>query len=97
MPAKPITIGTLKFLKKGDAATYLRAMLNRYDVGDKVDATDAVVLLATLSLHPDAALLVGGGVTHFSVRSADFGTKCFWVNRIDGSTEKFSYKTCIYG
>jgi hypothetical protein len=47
--------------------------------------------------HPDAASKIGGGVTHFSVRSADFSTKCFWVNRVDGTTEKLSYQACVYG
>jgi hypothetical protein len=28
---------------------------------------------------------------------ADFGTKCFWVNRIDGTTEKFAHRACVYG
>jgi hypothetical protein len=72
-------------------------MLHKYDVGDKVSAADAEVLHAALSLHPNGAAKVGAGITHFSVRSADFGTKCFWVNRVDGSSEKFSYRACIYG
>lgn len=97
MVKKPVTIGPHHFNKKGDAAAYLKAMLHRYDVGDKVSAGDAEVLRAALALHPDAAAKVGSGITHFSVRSADFGTKCFWVNRVDGSSEKFSYKACIYG
>ena len=95
MPAKPITLGSLHFKKKGDAAAYLRAMLRKYDVGDKVSAEDAQVLHAALARHPDAASKVGCGVTHFSVRSADFGSKCFWVNRTNGTTEKFSYKVCV--
>jgi Protein of unknown function (DUF3223) len=89
--------GPHHFSKKGDAEGFLRAMLHRYDVGDKVGAEDAEVLRAALVLHPDATAKVGAGITHFSVRSADFGTKCFWVNRADGSSEKFSYKACIYG
>lgn len=97
MPAKAITIGPLHFTTKGDAAAHLRAMLHRYDVGDRVSAVDEEVLKATLALHPEANAKIGCGITHFSVRSADFGTKCFWVNRKDGTTEKFSYKTCIYG
>jgi hypothetical protein len=97
MPAKPITLGSLHFKKKGDAAAYLRAMLRKYDVGDKVSAEDAQILRAALARHPDAVSKVGCGITHFSVRSADFGTKCFWVNRTDGTTEKFSHKSCIYG
>lgn len=97
MAAKPVKFGSLSFSKKGDAAAYLKAMLHKYDVGDKVSANDTEVLRAALALHPDADRKVGCGITHFSVRSADFGTKCFWVNRADGSTEKFSYKSCIYG
>jgi hypothetical protein len=72
-------------------------MLHRYDVGDKVSAYDAIVLTAALALHPDAEAKIGCGISHFSVRSADFGTKCFWVNRVDGTTEKFSFRSCIYG
>lgn len=94
MPAKPVTIGGICFAWKGDALAYMRNMLNRYDIGDRVNITDAEFLLSALSLHPEASAKIGGGVTHFSVRSADFGTKCFWVNRRDGSTEKFSYKNC---
>jgi hypothetical protein len=97
MPAKPISIGSLPFATKGEAAAYLRAMLHRYDVGDKVSSNDTVVLTAALAMHPDAKAKIGCGVSHFSVRSADFGSQCFWVNRTDGTTEKFSYKACIYG
>ncbi|MDX3807936.1 DCL family protein [Bosea thiooxidans] len=97
MPAKPLSIGSLHFAKKGDAAAFLQAMLHRYDVGDKVGAADEQILRHALALHPEADVKVGCGITHFSVRSADFGTKCFWINRPDGTTEKFSYKACITG
>jgi hypothetical protein len=97
MPAKPLSIGSLHFAKKGDAADFLRAMLHRYDVGDKVNVADEQVLRDALALHPEADSKIGCGITHFSVRSADFGTKCFWINRHDGTTEKFSYKACITG
>ena len=32
-----ITIGPLDFAKKSDALAYLKTMLHRYDVGDKVE------------------------------------------------------------
>lgn len=95
MPAKPITIGSLQFAKRGDAYAYLKSMLNRYDIGDKVSTTDQAILLAALARHPDADEKIGCGVASFSVRSADYGSKCFWINRLDGTTEKFSYRTCI--
>ena len=86
MVSKPVTLGSLHFEKKCDTA-HLKAMLHKYDVGDKVSAADAEVLLAALARHPDADAKVGCGIANFSVRSADFGSKCFWVNRTDGSTE----------
>lgn|SRR5271157_3015750 len=97
MPVKPISFGFVHFARKRDAEKYLKEMLHRYDVGDRVSPDDAVVLTAALALHPDAEAKTGCGVSHFSVRSADFGTKCFWVNRKDGTTEKFSFRSCIYG
>ena len=95
MPAKPISFGDLHFAKRGDAVAYLNAILHKYDVGDKVGTADAQVLLAALAHHPECEAKTGCGVTGFSVRSADFGTKCFWVNRSDGTTEKFSHKACV--
>ena len=97
MPPRSISFGSLHFARKGDAEKHLKDMLRRYDVGDKVSAEDAIVLTAALALHPDADVKIGCGISHFSVRGADFGTKCFWVNRINGTTEKFSYRSCIYG
>ena len=84
MVSKPVTIGSLHF---GNAAAHLKAMLHKYDVGDKVSAADAEVLRAALARHPDADAKVRCGIANFSVCSADFGSKCFWVNRTDGSTE----------
>ena len=97
MPAKPITFGAHRFAKKGDASAFLQAILHRYDVGDRVSAADEEVLRAALALHPEGDEKIGCGVTHFSVRTADFGTKCFWINRPDGTTEKFSYIACLRG
>ncbi|RQG06589.1 hypothetical protein IPC234_19735 [Pseudomonas aeruginosa] len=97
MPAKPITLGSLHFERRGDAVAYLKAMLRRYDLGDRVKADDAVILRAALEHHPNATEKIGCGIADFSVRTADFGTKCFWVNRTDGTTEKFSITGSIHG
>ncbi|MBX3445657.1 MAG: DCL family protein [Parvibaculaceae bacterium] len=97
MPAKPISFGSLHFAKKGDAEEYLKVMLYKYDLGDKVSADDAAILMGALVLHPEATEKIGCGISHFSVRSGGFGTRCFWVNRTDGTTEDFSFRTCIYG
>lgn len=94
MPAKPIQIGSLHFRRKGDADEYFRTMLYKYELGDKVSNDDAQILMLLVSNHPEASEKIGSGIDSFSVRTADYGTRCFWVNRSDGSTEKFSFKAC---
>jgi hypothetical protein len=93
--AKPIVIGDLEFAKKGDAVEHFKAMLNRYSPGDKVCDADGRVLAILLARHPEAKAKIGSGIVHFNVRSADFGTQCFWVTRSDGSTEKFAFRSCL--
>lgn len=97
MPAKPISLGHMHFDKRGDAVKYLTDMLHRYDLGDRVSTEDSVILRAALEHHQNATDKIGCGISYFSVRSADFGTRCFWVNRPDGTTEKFSISASIRG
>lgn len=94
MPAKPVKIGSLSFSKKADAHEFFRAMLYKYDLGDQVSLEDQEILSCLISTHPEASEKIGVGIKSFSVRTADFGTRCFWVNRMDGTTEKFSFKAC---
>lgn len=96
MPAKSISFGTLHFSKKGDAEDFLNSILKKYDVGDKVSEEDSQVLRHALALHSKAAEKIGAGISSFSVGSAEFGTKCFWVNRIDNTSAKFSVSGCVY-
>ena len=94
MPAKPVEIGALRFAKKGDAHEYFKKMLYKYDLGDKVTKDDQEILSTLIAGHPEASDKIGVGIESFSVRTADYQTRCFWVNRTDGTTEKFSFKVC---
>lgn len=93
--SQPIEIAGKYFTKKSDALNYLKNMLNRYSPEEKVSKTDAYFLTHALKMHPEANEKMGAGVNGFIVRRADYGTKCFWVERIDDTVEKFSYKHCV--
>lgn len=94
MPAKPVQVGQHHFPRKGDATKFFQKMLYRYELGDRVSADDAAVLTDLVSTHPEASEKIGTGIESFSVRSGDYGTQCFWVNRTDGTTVKFSFRAC---
>jgi len=92
----PVTIGDKHFSKKGDAHLYFKEILNRYFLGDTVSNPEHAFLVAALSKHPEYEEKTGAGISHFTIEKApDHGTRCFWVNRIDGTKIDFSYKSCI--
>jgi hypothetical protein len=93
--AQSVDIAGHQFPRKTDALAFLKVMLNRYRPGDTVSDADKVFLLEALKRHPEAAAKIGAGVKGFEVRSAEYGTQCFWILRVDGSDERFSYKSCI--
>ncbi|WP_327212342.1 DCL family protein [Rhizobium beringeri] len=70
-------------------------MLYKYDLGDYVDEKDSIVLSELLRRHPEAERKIGPGIESFRVKSADNGTRCFWVTRVDGSEERFSARSCL--
>lgn len=93
--SQPIEIAGTVFTKKGDALDYLKNMLNSYHPEERVSETDAYILTHALEKHPEANEKIGSGISGFFVRRADYGTKCFWVERTDGTKERFSYKSCV--
>tara|TARA_B100001989_G_C24541151_1_gene467630 strand:+ start:1882 stop:2178 length:297 start_codon:yes stop_codon:yes gene_type:complete len=95
--AKPVKIGGMSFDRKGDALSFMKNMLNKYSPEEKVDEIDSKFLSSAILRHPEADDKIGVGIKHFFVRRADYGTKCFWLERIDGTVERFSYKYCIDG
>ena len=92
-----LEIGGLNFPSKTAATTYFRQMRDRYQVGDRIVDPDATELSWLLERHPEFRDKVGVGIDYFSVRSADFGTRCFEIVRKDGSSTDFSFGTCIDG
>ena len=95
MVAKPFTIDTRSFQKKGDAMSYFRAMLNRYKPGDRVNDADLADLAALLKHHTEYERKVGSGIDHFCVMTNLFNTQSFEIIRADGSRDDFSFKHCI--
>jgi len=93
--AQEVEIGGQRFGKKTDALKYFKTMLNSYALGAAISDSDLTFLRSAITRHPEAASKVGVGISHIEVRPADYGTRCFWIVRIDGTSERFSYKSCV--
>lgn len=97
---RTIKINTRTFEKAGDATAFFKEILNRYEIGERVNVADSADLLALLERHDERDEKIGSGVAGFRVGAppADappFSTRCFWIVQNDGTVIDFSYKHCL--
>ncbi len=97
MVAKPVKLATRSFSKTGDAHAFFSAMLNRYQVGERVSDDDALDLAAVLERHPEYQQKIGSGLDHFEIMMTEHGTQCFRIARIDGTGTDFSTRYGVTG
>jgi hypothetical protein len=90
-----LEVGGLSFPSKTTAT--VQTDRDRYQMGERIPDPDATELSWLLERHPDFRDKVGCGIAYFSVRLAEFDTRCFEIVRKDGSSTDFSFGTCIDG
>lgn len=88
-------IGPFVFPSKAQAREYCSRLLNEYALGVAVSADDFRFLHHLLERHGGAEQKIGCGVSSFEVQPDDFGHRCFWLTRVDGSRTYFSYRWCL--
>src|SRR5712664_1733532 len=85
------------FPTKEAATAHFKAILHRYEPGQRLSDADTIELMRILKRHPDYAQKVGAGVAALGVRSAAYGSQCFEIIRTDDTRTDFSYRVCING
>lgn len=95
--AKPVTIGNRFYRRQSDALAFFKAMLARYGVGEDVAEEDESDLRALLARHVNYEEKAGSGVAGFCTMLAPEGSKCFGVQRTDGTVVPFTYISCVTG
>lgn len=92
-----VTIGRFSFPSKTAAIAEIRRIKDDYPLNTALVGDDAELMLAVLGNHHDRIQKIGVGVQHISVRRIEHGARGFWITRIDGSCDDFSYKTALNG
>ena len=94
--AKPVELPSRTFAKQGDATEFFKAMLNRYEDGQRINPEDSRLLFELIQRHPDEK--IGIGIDFFyRDRNPEQPTSCFHLKRINGEWTDFSYPRCISG
>jgi hypothetical protein len=75
-----------------------KEILNRYDANHSVsNDNDYKFLISIFSMHPSWDIKRGCGVRDIIVRRTQYGDKCFYVVRDDGSQTDISYNKSVDG
>lgn len=90
-------IGPYEFKFKKDAEAALRKILHQYKTtpGRPIAVEDEDILFEALKQHPQSAEKIGAGIQHFFVDLTEYGTPCFHLKRVDGSTTDWSFKEVL--
>lgn len=93
--AIPVNLPSIQFKKKKDAEDFFRSIRDRYLNGVTIAGMDFQYLWELLQFHPDAEEKIGVGVRRFYCDKSDEGTRCFFIERINGTDIDFSYQWII--
>lgn len=89
------------FLVAGDTYTRLalevrlRQILRNSSIGIELGEEETEFLKGVLALHAEAERKIGAGVRAFRVTASKYGSRCFEVLRVDGTSAEFSYIKCL--
>lgn len=95
MPAISYTVNGEFFATQRDLEQRVKALLRAYRAPVRLAGADAGLMADLLERHPSAERKIGVGVAGILILSNGKFGQGFYVERIDGTREDFSYKQCI--
>lgn len=90
-----IEIESMVFNTKAKAEKHYKGMLYSYSDGQDVGSKDFEDLCDLIEKHPRSKEKFGSGIKRIFRGKTKHGANCFWIERIDGTKEDFSYRKCI--
>jgi hypothetical protein len=88
-------VGPFEFKSREACRRHLSGMLEAWWKKAEITGSDRDLLDALLERHPGVLQKRGAGVLRFFVSTAEPRGRCFWVWRVDGTAEHFSFMECL--
>jgi len=92
-----INIGDKTFKTKAESKEFIKTILNKYELLTPIDTIDFQFISELLKRHPEYERKVGSGINVIVIKmDGNWGkTRCFHIQRTDGTETDFSYINCI--
>lgn len=95
MPKHKVVIGAKSFSSKKAAKEHFRSILSSSEIGSTIVDDAKEDLMHLIMRHPESTQKIGKGVKRFFAGRGDYGTTCFYLERVDGSTTDFSFNAAV--
>lgn len=85
------------FQTKAEFKDFVKVILNKYEINKAIGTADLQFISELLKRHPEYDKKVGNGIKAIVIKmDGNWGkTRCFHIQRIDGTETDFSYINCI--
>jgi hypothetical protein len=90
-----VTIGKHFFPKKGDLRKFVHALVDRYQIGDFLNAEDTKFCLTLFESHTDYPKKLAPGVARIQLLVQEKGTRGFQLHKTDGTSDNISWTDCV--
>ncbi|HUX65419.1 DUF3223 domain-containing protein [Sulfuricella sp.] len=90
-----VTIGEHFFRKKGDLTEFIRALVDRYQIGDFLNAEDTKFCLTLFESHTDYPKKLAPGVARIQLLIQEEGSRGFQIHKTDGTSDNISWTDCV--
>jgi hypothetical protein len=90
-----MTIGEHFFQKKGDLTKFVQALVDRYHIGDYLNAEDTKFCLTLFESHTDYPQKLAPGVARIQLLIQEKGTRGFQIHKTDGTSDNISWTDCV--
>lgn len=93
----PVDLGPMKFSNAAETCAYFSDILSHFTAEQDLNEYEFTVLLDLLVKgHKDPQQKIGAGVQSFQIRNhPTYGSNCFYICRVDGTSEDFSFRKCV--
>ncbi|KAE8771094.1 zinc finger ccch domain-containing protein 4 [Hordeum vulgare] len=94
---KPVKLGPKEFATAVDMFDYFFALLHTWSLNLEFNKYEQMVLEDLVKKgHAESTKKIGSGVDAFEIRNHPvWQSRCFFIRRVDGSADDFSFRKCV--
>lgn len=95
MKKEKYKLGDKTFKTKTEVTEHYKGILQSYELQSVLNRDDSIDVYYLLLNHPGVDIKMAKPISSIYVDTAQYQTRCFYLNYNDGTKDDFSYTQCV--